>query len=64
MTAHQFADKDLRCATCGDGFVFTAGEQELYRLRGVPAQPEQCPNCTRKRVQYAAHGAGNDRSGA
>jgi len=47
MTLRELADKDLRCATCGDGFVFSAGEQELYRLRGVTRQPEHCPSCAR-----------------
>jgi hypothetical protein len=47
MTEREVADKDLRCATCGDGFVFSAGEQELFRLRGISQQPERCPNCTR-----------------
>ena len=47
MTTRENADKDLRCAACGDGFVFSAGEQELYRLRGVTRQPEHCPNCAR-----------------
>ena len=48
MTLRELADKDLRCATCGDGFVFSAGEQELYRLRGLTRQPEHCPNCARR----------------
>ena len=47
MINRELADKDLRCATCGDGFVFSAGEQELYRLRGITTQPESCPNCKR-----------------
>jgi hypothetical protein len=47
MTEREVADKDLRCATCGDGFVFSAGEQELFRLRGIAQQPERCPDCTR-----------------
>lgn len=49
MTTRDIADIDLHCAACGDGFVFSAGEQELYRLRGVSRQPEHCPNCTRSR---------------
>jgi Probable zinc-ribbon domain len=54
----ELADKDLRCATCGDGFVFSAGEQELFRLRGISHQPEHCPNCTRgRRVPIAANAA-------
>jgi len=47
MSNRETADQDLRCAACGGGFVFTAGEQELFRLRGITAQPEQCPSCTR-----------------
>jgi hypothetical protein len=40
-------DKALRCSSCGDTFVFTSGEQELFRLRGVMVEPAHCPNCTR-----------------
>jgi hypothetical protein len=50
MTKRDFADKDLHCASCGDGFVFSAGEQELYRLRGIIAPPDNCPDCARGRV--------------
>jgi ribosomal protein S27AE len=53
MTQHDYADKDLRCATCGDGFVFSAGEQELYRLRGISEPPRHCPNCARGRLVAA-----------
>ena len=53
MVNRELADKDLRCATCGDGFVFSAGEQELYRLRGISEQPANCPNCKRARVPAA-----------
>lgn len=44
------ADKALLCGSCGDAFVFTSGEQELYRLRGITTEPGQCPNCARGRV--------------
>jgi hypothetical protein len=47
MNSHQLADKDLHCTACGDSFIFSAGEQELYLLRGVQHQPERCPTCTR-----------------
>ena len=57
MTIRELADKDLRCAACGDGFVFSAGEQELYQLRGVTAQPEHCPNCARSRGLAPLHAA-------
>jgi Probable zinc-ribbon domain len=50
MSNRELADKDLRCATCGDGFVFSAGEQELYRLRGITEQPQNCPHCKRAHI--------------
>jgi hypothetical protein len=53
----EVADKDLRCTSCGDGFVFSAGEQELFRLRGISQQPEQCPNCARGRIRIPSNGA-------
>jgi Probable zinc-ribbon domain len=36
--------------SCGDGFIFSRGEQELFQLRGITAEPAQCPNCARGRV--------------
>jgi hypothetical protein len=47
MTQLKLADVNLRCASCGDPFVFTAGEQELYRLRGLAQRPSHCPTCAR-----------------
>ena len=47
MTTRPFADKRLLCASCGDGFIFSAGEQELYQLRGVSREPQRCPSCSR-----------------
>ncbi len=47
MASRQPVDKELKCSACGDEFLFTAGEQELHRLRGINSPPEQCPWCTR-----------------
>jgi ribosomal protein S27E len=54
MVEPTSADKNLRCATCGDGFVFSRGEQELFRLRGITSDPVQCPACARGQVTLAA----------
>jgi hypothetical protein len=43
----RVTDKELHCSSCGDEFVFTAGEQELNLLRGVQRQPRECPPCKR-----------------
>jgi ribosomal protein S27AE len=50
MVERTTCDKDLRCATCGDGFIFSRGEQELLRFRGITSEPSQCPSCARGRV--------------
>jgi hypothetical protein len=38
---------ELSCDLCGQHFVYTAGEQELHAIRGVAAQPRECPPCRR-----------------
>jgi len=62
MVDRETADKDLRCTSCGDGFVFTTGEQELFRLRGITAEPVQCPNCVRGRVLSTSQRGGSRRA--
>jgi hypothetical protein len=47
MPGSATVDKTLACSICGDGFVFSAGEQELQQLRGIRRVPEQCPPCAR-----------------
>jgi len=42
------ADRQLVCHLCGDGFVFSSGEQELQFLRGVDRIPTRCPQCRRR----------------
>ena len=46
-----FVDKTLTCGECGAEFVFTAGEQEFYRSRGLENEPKRCPDCRRERRQ-------------
>jgi len=38
----------MSCHLCGEAFVFTAGEQELQRLRGFERVPTRCPQCRRR----------------
>jgi Probable zinc-ribbon domain len=45
MSSTRHPDIELRCACCGDRFVYSAGEQELLALRGVSRQPRACPTC-------------------
>lgn len=51
MFATRPTDLELRCACCGDRFVYSAGEQELRAVRGVAHEPRACPPC-RKRLGH------------
>jgi hypothetical protein len=64
MSNQEISDKNLHCAACGDGFVFSAGEQELFRLRGIDLQPQHCPTCTRAHLLSGARRAGTELSSA
>ncbi len=56
----SFVDKALRCRECGREFVFTAGEQEFYQLKGLLNEPARCPEC---RAMRKSQRAGQDGSG-
>ena len=65
-----FVDKSIRCVSCGEDFVFTAGEQEFYKNRGLEHEPTRCKNCREARKVTRGDGFGNssgysggDRSG-
>ncbi len=46
-----FRDIVLRCADCGQDFVFTAGEQAFYSDKGLLNEPRRCPDCRTRRRQ-------------
>jgi CxxC-x17-CxxC domain-containing protein len=48
-------DKTLTCRDCGQGFVFTAGEQEFFASRGFTNEPSRCPEC--RAARKASRGA-------
>ena len=41
----MYEDKTLVCKDCGNEFVFTAGEQEVYAEKGVVNEPQRCKAC-------------------
>jgi CxxC-x17-CxxC domain-containing protein len=47
----MLTDKIIRCASCGEDFVFTAGEQEFYKSRGLTHEPTRCRSCREVRKQ-------------
>lgn len=52
-------DKDLVCKDCGEGFVFTTGEQTFYAEKGFTNDPVRCPDCRRARKQQRDNGGRN-----
>src|SRR3954468_11334016 len=56
-------DMTLTCRDCGQGFSFTAGEQDFYASRGF-SEPTRCSDCRasrraeRDRGSYGGGGGG------
>jgi len=44
----MLTDQTLICRLCEESFVFSAGEQELQRLRGLDRVPTRCSPCRRR----------------
>src|SRR5262249_39168252 len=66
--AHQewsvaFLDKTLTCRDCGRQFVFSSGEQQFYKSRGLTNEPGRCPECRRARKAARGEGGGFGYSG-
>jgi CxxC-x17-CxxC domain-containing protein len=49
-------DRTLTCRDCGQEFVFTSGEQEFYRSRGLMNEPGRCAGC--RSARKASGGVG------
>ncbi len=47
----MFQDRTLKCADCGEDFVFSASEQEFYRDKGYENDPKRCQSCRQQRKQ-------------
>ncbi|SEG44645.1 CxxC-x17-CxxC domain-containing protein [Bryocella elongata] len=46
----QFVDRVLKCADCGNDFVFTAGEQLFFADKQFKNDPKRCKLCKAKRA--------------
>ena len=54
----DFVDRNLKCADCGNEFVFTAGEQLFFHDKQFKNDPKRCKDCKSKR---GGSGKGNTR---
>jgi len=50
-------DQRIRCVECGREFVWTDGEQQYYKERGL-TPPKRCKDCRSQRAQTRSHSAG------
>jgi CxxC-x17-CxxC domain-containing protein len=59
-------DQHLRCVDCGEEFVFTAGEQQFYRDKGLTHAPTRCRRCreSKKTQRQTGETAGSRSVGA
>jgi len=49
-------DQTLKCADCGNDFVWTAAEQDFYQQKGFQNAPKRCPQCrTKKKADMRAN---------
>lgn len=54
-TVMDFIDKTLKCADCGNEFVFTAGEQLFFHDKQFKNEPKRCKACKSKRTTGKAY---------
>lgn len=47
----MYTDKSLTCVDCCSNFLFSAGEQSYFNLKGLTNEPKRCASC---RVLYRA----------
>ena len=53
----EFQDKSLRCVDCGEGFIWTAGEQLFFADKQFKNEPKRCKACKAQRSNRAASGS-------
>ena len=53
--AMEFSDRVLKCSSCGEEFVFTAGEQTFFHDKQFKNDPKHCKKCKAKRDTSGGH---------
>jgi cold shock CspA family protein len=53
----MYEDKVIQCAACGEGFVWTAGEQAFFADKGFSSPPKSCRANRQARKTQREHGA-------
>ena len=56
-----FTDKQLTCVDCGQGFEFSASQQEHFAKLGFQNEPKRCPPCRAAKKAGGGGGGGGNR---
>ncbi len=56
----EFDDRQLTCGDCGEGYVWSAKDQEFYKAKGYE-QPKRCKPC--RDAKKAQREGGQQRDG-
>ncbi|MDZ4246302.1 MAG: zinc-ribbon domain containing protein [Dehalococcoidia bacterium] len=56
----EYEDKSLTCADCGNGFTFSAEDQQFFHSKGYVNEPKRCTPCrdTRKAERTGSNSRG------
>lgn len=58
----EYQDKSIKCKECGNDFVFTAGDQAFYAMKGFENTPARCRDCrTKRNEQFRGKSNGGSR---
>lgn len=53
----MFEDRTLVCRTCGENFIFSAGEQRFFAEKGLTNEPLRCATCRAAQKEARTGGA-------
>ena len=54
----MYQDETLKCKDCGEDFVFTARDQEIFAEKGFANKPVRCKSCRAARNGERNNGRG------
>ncbi len=58
----SYQDKTITCRDCGQGFAFTASEQQFFAEKGFTNEPKRCPTCRRAKRDSTSSMQGSQRT--
>ncbi len=47
----DFNDIEIVCVDCGDKFIWSKGEQEFFRDKGLKNPPKRCKSCKKAKTE-------------